>query len=517
MVWRGKKIVAEKYLLMFTETKELIRKDRRLQLILLLGFIIQIITCIQAIGFSNFDQHFSIVEFSSYQLGNDNAAHYAFELESKIRPTLQVYMFSAYYKACVLAGVEDPYLQLTILRIIMGLVMFCIFNLIAFHYFKKEPSKILYAVLLILNFSWIFPYTRTLYSSEMLSGLFFFATIALYDSRRDKNPSGIFLFLVGFLLCLSFYFRFQIGFAIAGFGLWLLLVEKKYNRLLPIAAGFLVAFLINIYLDYRFYGEWVLTPARYFQTNILQGKAAEYGTSSFLKYIGLLVAVITAPPFSLILFYYSIKTLFKKFRHPVFITVLLFIIGHSIIGHKEERFLYPVFSALPLVVGWSLPNLINYYTTCKKWIARLIKAALIITIVVNTVLLLLFTFIPYAQTVDFGRSLKKRFDDKRVTIYCLYRTPFETMSAVPMVFYQNGVKNLNLKKISTPDSLRYLTATDTYIATTFNEIKPNLSMMDSLGYKPVAFSSTILWNINRFLHANKKSTVNDAWVLYKKE
>ena len=43
---------------------------------------------------------------------------------------------------------------------------------------KKEPPKILYAVLLILNFSWIFPYTRTLYSSEMLSGLFFFGAIA---------------------------------------------------------------------------------------------------------------------------------------------------------------------------------------------------------------------------------------------------------------------------------------------------------------------------------------------------
>ncbi len=502
---------------MFADTKKLVLTDRRLQMILLLGIVIQIITSIQAIGFSNFDQHFSIVEFSSYQLGNENGAHYAFELESKIRPTLQVYLFSAYYKICLLAGIEDPYLQLTILRVIMGLLMFCIFNLIAFHYFKKEPLKILYTVLLILNFSWILPYTRTLYSSEMLSGLFFFAAIALYDAKRNNNPSGIFLFFVGFLLCLSFYFRFQIGFAIAGFGLWLLLVEKKYKRLFPLTAGFLVAFLINLYLDYGFYGEWVLTPARYFQTNILQGKAAEYGTSSFLKYIGLLVAVMTAPPFSLLLLYFSLKTLFKKISHPVFITVLLFIIGHSIIGHKEERFLYPVFSALPLIVGWSLPALIHYYNTCKKWIARLIRIALLITIVVNTLLLLLFTFIPYAQTVDFGRSLKERFKHKTVEIYCLYRTPLETMSAVPMVFYQKGVKNLHLKKISTPDSLRYLTTSGTYIATTFNEIKPNLLMMDSLGYKPVAFSSKILWNINQFLHARKKPTVNDAWVLYKKE
>ncbi|MBK7561145.1 MAG: hypothetical protein IPI68_06385 [Chitinophagaceae bacterium] len=502
---------------MFTEIKKLIRYDRKLQWILFLGLVIQFITCIKAIGFSNFDQHFSVVEFSSYQLGNENAAHYAFELESKIRPTLQVYMFSAYYKVCMFFHLEDPYMQLTVLRVILGLFMFGIFNLIAFHYFKKDKPRILYAVLLILNFSWIFPYTRTLYSSEMMSGLFFFSTIALYDAKREKNPSNLFLFGVGFLLCLSFYFRFQIGFAIAGFGLWLLFVEKKYKRLLPLAAGFLIAFLLNSFLDYRFYGEWVLSPVRYFETNILQGKAAEYGTSSFLKYIGLLVAVITAPPFSVILFYYSIKTFFKKYSHPVFITVLLFIIGHSIIGHKEERFLYPVFSALPLIIGWSLPGLINFYASCKKWIAGLIKAALILTLIVNTVLLLLFTFIPYAQTVDFGRSLKMKFRDEAVTIYCLYRTPFETMSGVPMVFYRKGVKNMEFIKISTPDSLRYLTNKDTYIATTFNEIKPAMTMLDSLGYKPVAWSSKILWNINRFLLSKKKSTVNDAWVLYKKE
>ena len=503
---------------MFTEIKNRIQKDRKLQWILLLGLVIQLTTCIKAIGFSNFDQHFSVVEFSSYQLGNENAAHYAFELESKIRPTLQVYLFSAYYKACLFAGIEDPYLQLTILRIMIGLFMFFIFNLIALYYFKKEKPKILYAVLLMLNFSWIFPYTRTLYSSEMLSGLFFFASIALYDSKKDKNPSNLFLLLIGFLLCLSFYFRFQMGFAIAGFGLWLLLVEKKYSRLLPLAAGFLMAFLLNMYLDYRFYGEWVFTPVRYFQTNILQGKAAEYGTSSFLKYIGLLVAVITSPPFSVILLYYSIKTFFiKYYKHPVFISVFLFIIGHSIIGHKEERFLYPIFSALPLIAGWSLPGLFNYYENCKKWRAYLIKAALILTIVVNTVLLLLFTFIPYAQTVDFGHSLKKKFGNTPVTIYCLYRTPYETMSGVPMIFYQNGVKNLDLRKVHSPDSLRYLTDKGTYIATTYNEIKPNLSMMDSLGYKPVAYSSKILWSINRFLHSKKKPTVNDAWVLYKKE
>jgi GPI mannosyltransferase 3 len=503
---------------MFAEIKKIIQQDRKLQLILLGGLIIQVITSITAIGFSNFDQHFSVVEFSSWQLGNENAASYAFELEAKIRPTLQVYLFTGYYKACMFLHIEDPYQQLTILRIILGLVMFLVFNLIAFYYFKNGNRKILYYVLLILNFSWIFPYTRTLYSSEMLSGLFLFGSIFLYDAKRDKKPSFLFITMIGFLFSLAFYFRFQTGLALAGFGLWMVLFEKKYARLLPLATGFLIGLAINIYLDYKFYHEFVISPYRYFQWNIIEGKSAEFGTSSFLKYIGLLIAVIIAPPFSLILFYQGIKTYFKKYNHPVFIPVLLFIIGHCLIGHKEERFLYPIFSALPIIVGYGLPDLINYYKTCKRWIASFIKVMLIITIVINTILLILFTSIPYSQTIYFSKVLKNRFEDKPTTIYCLYRTPFETMSGVPMVFYRKGAKNLDLKYISNIDTVRSLTGNEIFVATTFNESKFRRGLFDSLGYKPVMYSSKLLWNINGFLQSKKiKNTINDVWVLYRKE
>jgi phosphatidylinositol glycan class B len=324
------------------------------------------------------------------------------------------------------------------------------------------------------------------------------------------------LALIGFLFSLSFYFRFQTGLALAGFGLWMLLFERKYDRLIPLVAGFLIGFAINTYLDYRFYHEFVITPSRYFQWNIVEGKSSEFGTSSFLKYIALLIAVITSPPFSIILFYYGIKIYFKKYDHPVFIPVLLFIIGHCLIGHKEERFLYPIFSALPIIVGYSLPDLVNYYHTCKRWISTFIKVTLIITIVINTIVLILFTSIPYSQTIYFSKVLKNKFEDKPTVVYCLYRTPFETMSGIPMVFYRKGAKSLDLKKITYIDSVRNLSGTEIFIATTYNESKLRRGLFDSLGYKPVMYSSRLLWDINEFLDSKKIHTVNDIWVLYKK-
>lgn len=501
---------------MLGEIKQLVRKDPRVQLILLFGLIIQVITSITAIGFYHPDQHFSVIEFSSYQLGEENGADAVWEFENFVRQTIQVYLFSAYHLALKFLGIGDGYLQLTILRIIQSVVVWAVFNLLAIHYFKTERTKVLYSVLLILNFSWWYPYVRTLFCSEILSSVFFFGTIFLYDLKKDKNPGFIFLALIGFLLCLSFFLRFQMGFAIAGFGIWMLVFEKKYSRILPMAFGFLICFIINLSLDSKFYEEIVIIPYNYFHANIIGGRASSFGTSSFLRYIGLLILTITAPPFSIILFYYAIKAIFKKYNHPVIISTILFIVAHCMVGHKEERFLFPVFNILPVIVGWGLPDLLKFYENCRKAIRYFLKVLLIITVGLNMFVLIVMSLTPYSQTVYFTYLLKGYFKNNSASLYCLDRTPFETISKVPLVYYRRESPNLNLIRIKNNDSARHLTGENIFIATTFNQIKNDQGLLDSLGYKPVIYSSKLLWNIDEFLHSKKLPPIDDIWVLYKR-
>jgi len=502
---------------MLNETRKLIQQDSELKLLLFGGLIIQLITCVVQVGFFHPDQHFQIIEFSSYQLHKASGATHVWELSDFIRPTLQIYFFSAYRIICEFIKISNPYFQLTLLRIIFGTVLFSVFNIAVIYYFKNEKRKTLYYTLLILNFSWILPYTRTLFTSEMMSSLFFFGALFYYDCRKDRIKDFTTPFITGFLFCLSFYFRFQVGFAIIGFGVWMLLFKKKYWKLLPLVAGFFIAFLINTYLDYRFYHQLVFTPYHYFHVNINEGKAASFGTSSFIVYIGLLIAVITAPFLSIMLIYYGLKASLKKYNDPIFITVLFFIVAHCYIGHKEERFLFPVLNVLPIIVGWGIPGLVNYYQTCKKWVVYSIKGILIFSICLNIILLAFFTFMPYSQTVYFSGLLKNEFNNKPVSIYCLSRTPFETESGLPLTFYKNGVNTIELKKITYNDSVRNLTGNEIFIATTFNQIKKDKPMFDSLGYKPLIYSSKLLWNINEYLQSKKINTINDIWVLYKKQ
>jgi GPI mannosyltransferase 3 len=484
-------------------------------LIVAAGFILQVITSIRAIGVSSMDQHFQIIEFSSYQLGLESAGTYNSELKSKLRPTLQIYLFSAYYLACTAVGLDDPYIQLTILRVIVGILMFIIFTLVTLWYCRNSSPRILLWVLVLLNFSWILPYTRTLFSSEMMSGLAFFGTMAWYQyNSEEKKNTFIRCLLAGFLLSLAFYFRFQTGFFIAGFGLWLLFVEKSYKSWLPLIIGFLTGCVLNTFLDYRFYGEWTVSPYNYFEFNILQDGASNFGKSGVVRYLGLLLAVLPAPFFSLILLYYICKSFFKEYRNPVFLSIILFIIGHSLVPHKEERFLYPFFNVLPVMAGTALAAFFSYYDNCKPLVKKLLNIIIGVTVVLNGIVLVLFTAVPYAQTIEFAKRVHNHFKRKDAVVYCLNRTPYETVSGAPMVFYQKNNKNLKYEKIQTTDSLQRLAIKPRYFTATYKDIKDKFGSIDSLGYRQTVYSSTILWNINQFLQANKMPVINDVWVLY---
>src|SRR5258706_12050154 len=191
---------------MFKHLLITIRNDRILQLILCGSLLIQILFCITAVGFYHPDQHFQIVEFSSYQLCEQSGVAGIWELSSKIRPTLQVYVFSAFIKGCRLINIRDAYLQLTVLRIIFGIIAFVVFNLVCLYYFKNQ-RKVLYLVLLMLNLSWILPYTRTVFSSEMGSSVFFLQGFCYMTQQKIKLILSRFYLLVYYsafhIICVS--------------------------------------------------------------------------------------------------------------------------------------------------------------------------------------------------------------------------------------------------------------------------------------------------------------------------
>jgi phosphatidylinositol glycan class B len=515
--------------MLFGELKETIRKDSKLQLLLLASVIVQVIMCITAIGIYHPDQHFQLIEFSSAQLHKPFG--YVWEFDAHIRPSLQVYLFSGYRILCGWLGLNDPFLQMTILQVLFGLALFVLFNSLALWYLRDGDRRILYWVLFILNFSWWIPYTRTLFSSEMLSSLLFFGAVFWYvlksgSGRTEAAGAGgdgfasrwLVPLLTGFLFSLSFYARFQTAFAILGFGCWMLFFERKYFKLFPLIAGFIIGTAINIELDHGFYHHWIFTPYTYYKVNILEGKAAGFGTSPFIVYIGELMGITFAPPISILLLYFGFRAaILKKLSNPLTLAVLFFIVGHCIVAHKEDRFLFPVLSVLPIFVGWGLPDLMRWYQTRKEGLRKWIKGIAVFSITINLIVLVLLFFTPYCQALHFASQLRHHFKNESVTIYTVPRTPLETDAHLPFVYYQEGSRNFTWKTVKTADSMRYFSDKATYFATSYNDIKHNKQLPDSLGYERQFCSSEILWGVNTMLQSMGINTINDVWVLYKKK
>ena len=131
-------------------------------------------------------------------------------------------------------------------------------------------------------------------------------------------------------------------------------------------------------------------------------------------------------------------------------------------------------------------------------------------------MLVLFVFNPYSQSIHFIDKLSDHFSkQKQAKIYCYQRTPLQTESHLPLTYYSGALKNVELININNIDSITKNSKETIWLTGTFNDIKDNFNLIDSLGYKPQLYSSSMLWNINLLLQKKKINTVNDIWVLYK--
>ena len=111
------------------------------------------------------------------------------------------------------------------------------------------------------------------------------------DKKLSKFPFFNFLF-IGVILGLASLFRYQVGAMIAGMILWLLFIKKeKIRYLTSLVTGILIVIFLGVIIDYWFYGNWTFTPWNYFDHNILQGKAADFGVSPWSFYIDKIILV----------------------------------------------------------------------------------------------------------------------------------------------------------------------------------------------------------------------------------
>jgi phosphatidylinositol glycan class B len=154
------------------------------------------------------------------------------------------------FKTCEFFSIINPYSQTIVLRLITAII-----SLLIIHFFTNTCRKFIapeyWKIFLILSyFLWFLPFLNVRFSSETWSGLMLLLSVGMV--LRNPKSNSTFL-LIGVILGLSFLFRYQIAFAIAGLLGWLIVIKKeKTVSLILISSSFLLLVVLGIIIDSLF-------------------------------------------------------------------------------------------------------------------------------------------------------------------------------------------------------------------------------------------------------------------------
>lgn len=457
------------------------------------GLLLVLATGWFSVGYHHPDEHYQILEFAKYKLGEAPAADLPWEFHEQMRPGLQPFWAYCMILFSRFLGISDPFVQAAIMRMVAGVLAFLVYwRWTTVLGAGMRDGGLLLRISLV--FFWMLPYMNVRFSSENTSAIAFFAGLLfIFPKPKDKKTGA--LVLGGFLLCLSFFFRYQIAFAGIGVGAWLLFVEKpSLAGWAALVGGAILACIPGLAADFWLYDDWVVAPYNYFAQNIIEDKAAGFGVSPWWWYFTEL-PIVLMPPLSFFIFWFM-GTGIRRNPWHLFVWVLVpFVLGHSMIDHKESRFLFPmVFPVFYLAVaGW------DYYSrehALSGWLKKLFK----FLVVVNMISLLFRCFYPANDLLPYLRFLRQyNVAHPQAVIFTEKTGPKKKETLTPH-FYQTPWINIEVL-----DSLEQLNDRTLYQPKAWDAI---YFRSENVGFCPAGFQTTriyrwypewILWcNVNNW-------------------
>lgn len=416
--------------------------------ILGVGLVVFLITSFTSIGYHHSDEHWQLLEFANFKLGRSPAHSLASEYRREMRSAFQPAVAYAAITLCESVDIKNPFTIALVLRIISSLLAWLAFAMLVLKSRQLgifESSKKMLALVSLLL--WFIPYTSCRFSNENWSGFLFCFGLLVVATAEKYTPTQF--FFSGLLVGLSYLCRFQIVFAILGLLVWLLFIKQiQLQKVLILICGFLLMVGVGFILDKWFYGHFTFTAYNYFYVNLVEGVAASFGVSPWWFYFQMILESAAAPLSVLILIIYFFS-LYKQPTHLVHIVVLFFLVGHSLVGHKELRFLFPMVFFLPILL------VLGYQKAMERWkdivVKKWSRLFLRIVVIENSVLLIVIVFFkPAEETTLFNRFVYELASKQSVTIFYLKEDPYQFGDQRQYFYFPKG---LTLKKIENEFSL----------------------------------------------------------------
>lgn len=296
------------------------------------------------------DEHFQILEFAWARAGLSPLADLPWEFSARIRPTLQPTVALGVLAALRTVGIASPYPWILVLRLGTLALAFLIVLYVCARIARTLGRPGRRTLWLAALFLWFAPLLTGRFTSENWSGLALAAAIPLLEAEpaRARDLGA------GALLGLAFVVRFQIGFACAALVLWLVLQGSGGRaRAARVIAGAVPVLVLAVLGDAWFYRAWMFTPWEYLRTNLIEGVASTFGIAPWYWYLAQ-APLWMAPPLGPLVVALCAAGAAARPRSPWVWAFAAFVLGHSLIAHKELRFLFPMLYLVPVLAAFGV-------------------------------------------------------------------------------------------------------------------------------------------------------------------
>ncbi len=346
-------------------------QEKPLRRLVALQFLVVLVTAWRSETFFHPDEHFQTVEFASSLLGWTATSALPWEFGAQMRPWFQPMAYAGVMRVLGALGVHDAFALLTALRLFTALFAWLAYTALLSRLVALQPSPLarlrLVQASLALGF---LPYLFARTSSETAAAAFTVLSLLALDLPAAARPtfSPRRLFVAGLLAGLAFECRFQMAFLLVGTTLWWLWYERpSASRIGAFFLGGALALGIGTLADRVGYGVWTFAPYNYLHHNVILGVASKYGVEPLPALLWLLPANLFGPIVLLCMVLLA-RVWWLRPRSALTWGTLLFVLIHSLVGHKEERFLFPIAFLLPWVFAETLPSEIP---TWPRWLRPL--------------------------------------------------------------------------------------------------------------------------------------------------
>ncbi len=367
-------------------------------------WFLYLIAAVVAFWYWHPDEHYQVSEFASYKLGITPLKHLPWEFHNTMRSGILPFISFLISKTTMSLGVFNPFLTEAICRILSTILFLFSYHkllrLLSEEFQMTTPRFYQWSL-----FFWVLPIVMIRFSSESVSASLFWLGYVLF--RQNLTKSSLKFFGIGILWGLAFYIRAHIGILIAIAIVYHFIEERKFKNYIYVLLGFFISTGLETVISYWLYGKFVFVPVWYFKVNLLDGQAsAKFGTEPFYYYFLEIIKNLIYPIGLAViigLFYFA-KTKIKSI-YTWFIITFLFI--HSVIAHKEYRFLFPIY---PLLIPIAF---IGFHLIKNKLASKFFKIAFCLNIILIPACFLIHSF----KTYNFLRLYPYTQKEKEITCY----------------------------------------------------------------------------------------------------